>query len=97
VQVLAHNNVALRAALVAAESGNTEMLAAALVLFERMPALSRRKILASYCELDRNTKAVKQTSHLPWGRCEAIGTRALSNRRLGSSLRTVGGPHLIPI
>jgi hypothetical protein len=64
VQVLAHNHIELRAALVAAESGNTDMLAAALVLFERMPASSRRKIVASYCELDRNTKAVKQTSQM---------------------------------
>ena len=63
VHVLAHNQVELRAALAAAEDGDDGMLAVALVLFERVPTLRRRNILASYCALDRDrTNSVKQSS-----------------------------------
>ena len=61
VQVLAHNQVELRAALALAENGDEDVLAVALELFEEIPALPRRKLLACYGELDRDTPPVNQT------------------------------------
>ena len=59
--VLAHNQTEFRAALATAENGDEDVLAVALELFEQIPALPRRKLLASYSELDRDTPPVNQT------------------------------------
>jgi hypothetical protein len=50
--VLAHNQGEFRAALALAENGDEDVLAVALELFERIPALVRRDLLASYSDLD---------------------------------------------
>jgi len=64
VHVLAHSQVELRETLAAAEDGDDDMLAVGQMLFERVPALRRRGLLASYGELDRETKAVKRTGEI---------------------------------
>ena len=50
--VLAHNHGEFRAALALAENGDEDVLAVALELFEQIPALVRRDLLASYSDLD---------------------------------------------
>src|SRR5215472_19208226 len=59
--VLAHNQTEFRAALAIAENGDDDVLAVALELFEQIPALPRRKLLASSSVLDRDTPSVNQT------------------------------------
>jgi hypothetical protein len=49
--VLAHNRTEFRTALALAENGDDDVLAVALELFEEIPALPRRKLLASIASL----------------------------------------------